>query len=159
MTSESGIMARIRASVDARPGEGAVLLWATAYYFLVLCAYYVIRPIRDEMGAASGAENLAWLFTGTMIGMLLVHPLYVSYVCGCGFFACTYLFFILNLCAFFLLFKVMNEAQGIWIGRVFFIWASIFNLFVVSVFWSLLADVFRPGQGKRLFGVIAVGGT
>ena len=54
-----GIGARLREAVGARPGEGVVLLWATAYYFLVLCAYYVIRPIRDEMGAASGVENLA----------------------------------------------------------------------------------------------------
>jgi AAA family ATP:ADP antiporter len=80
MTTDPGILARVRASVGARPGEGQTLVWATAYYFLVLCAYYVIRPIRDDMGAASGAENLAWLFTGTMVGMLLVHPLYTSLV-------------------------------------------------------------------------------
>ncbi len=162
MTADSGILARLRASVGARPGEGAVLVWATTYYFLVLCAYYVIRPIRDDMGAASGAENLAWLFTGTMVGMLLVHPLYTSLVSKLRrkqFIAWTYRFFILNLIAFFVAFRVTEPSQAIWIGRVFFIWTSIFNLFVVSVFWSLLTDVFRPGQGKRLFGVVAVGGT
>ncbi|MBL0939345.1 MAG: MFS transporter [Gemmatimonadaceae bacterium] len=160
--SNTGLFGRLRASVGAQPGEGAVLLWATAYYFLVLCAYYVIRPIRDDMGAASGAENLAWLFTGTMVGMLLVHPLYTSLVSKLKrrqFIGWTYRFFILNLVVFYLIFRTVSAEQAIWVGRIFFIWTSIFNLFVVSVFWSLLTDVFRPGQGKRLFGVVAVGGT
>ena len=162
MIFQSGVLARIRTSVGAKPGEGAVLLWATAYYFLVLCAYYVIRPIRDDMGAASGAENLAWLFSGTMVGMLLVHPLYTSLVSKLrrrAFIAWTYRFFIVNLIAFYLVFRSVNAEQAIWVGRVFFIWTSIFNLFVVSVFWSLLTDVFHPSQGKRLFGIVAVGGT
>ncbi|MEQ1693619.1 MAG: MFS transporter [Gemmatimonas sp.] len=162
MTSETGLLARIRTSVNARPGEGAVLLWATAYYFLVLCAYYVIRPIRDDIGASSGADKLAWLFTGTMVGMLLVHPLYTSLVSKLrrrAFIGWTYRFFILNLIVFYVLFRIVTPAQSVWVGRVFFIWTSIFNLFVVSVFWSLITDVFRPGQGKRLFGVVAVGGT
>jgi AAA family ATP:ADP antiporter len=148
--------------VGARPGEGVVLLWASAYYFLVLAAYYVIRPIRDDMGAASGVENLAWLFTGTLLGMLLVHPLYTSLVSRLTrrrFISWTYRFFILNLVVFFLVFRSVDAAQAIWVGRVFFIWTSVFNLFVVSVFWSLITDLFRPGQGKRLFGVVAVGGT
>ena len=162
MTSDTGLLARLRTSVGARPGEGAVLVWATAYYFLVLCAYYVIRPIRDDIGASSGAEKLAWLFTGTMVGMLLVHPLYTSLVSKLrrrAFIGWTYRFFILNLVAFYVLFRSVTPEQAVWVGRVFFIWTSIFNLFVVSVFWSLITDVFRPKQGKRLFGVVAVGGT
>jgi AAA family ATP:ADP antiporter len=166
MTKESNtsgsLTARLLEAVGARPGEGAVLLWASTYYFLVLCAYYVIRPIRDDMGAASGVENLAWLFTGTMAGMLLVHPLYTSLVSKMPrgkFIPWAYRFFILNLVAFYLVFRSVDATQSIWVGRVFFIWTSIFNLFVVSVFWSLIADIFRPGQGKRLFGVVAVGGT
>lgn len=158
----TGPAARLREAVGARPGEGVVLLWATSYYFLVLAAYYVLRPIRDEMGAASGVENLAWLFTGTMVGMLLVHPLYTSLVSRLTrrrFISWTYRFFILNLIAFYLVFRMVDPSQAIWVGRVFFIWTSIFNLFVVSVFWSLITDVFRPGQGKRLFGIVAVGGT
>ncbi len=162
MTTDTGLLARLRASVGARPGEGTVLVWATAYNFLVLCAYSVIRPIRDDMGAASGADKLAWLFTGTMVGMLLVHPLYTALVSKLKrrqFIGWTYRFFMLNLVAFFLVFRSVDATQAVWVGRVFFIWTSIFNLFVVSVFWSLLTDVFRPGQGKRLFGVVAVGGT
>lgn len=152
----------LRKSVGAEPGEGSVVVWASAYYFLVLCAYYVIRPIRDDMGAASGAENLAWLFTGTMLGMLLVHPLYTSLVSRLKrrqFISWTYRFFIANLIGFYVIFRGVDTSQAIWVGRAFFVWTSIFNLFVVSVFWSLLTDVFKPGQGKRLFGVVAVGGT
>ncbi|MBK6487022.1 MAG: MFS transporter [Gemmatimonadetes bacterium] len=162
MTSSGGLAVRLRSAVGAREGEGAVLLWSTAYYFLVLCAYYVIRPIRDEIGAASGAENLAWLFTGTLAGMLLVHPLYtalVSRLTRRRFVSWAYRFFVLNLVAFYFVFRAADPAEAVWAGRVFFIWTSVFNLFVVSVFWSLITDVFRPGQGKRLFGVVAVGGT
>jgi AAA family ATP:ADP antiporter len=162
MTREGTLATRLRDAVGARPGEGAVLLWASAYYFLVLCAYYVIRPIRDDMGAASGVENLAWLFTGTMAGMLAVHPLYTALVARLPrrrFIPLAYRFFILNLVVFFLVFRSVDATQAIWVGRVFFIWTSVFNLFVVSVFWSLVTDVFRPGQGRRLFGIVAVGGT
>jgi AAA family ATP:ADP antiporter len=162
MNDNSGVLGRLRASVGAEPGEGAVVLWASAYYFMVLCAYYVIRPIRDDMGAASGAENLAWLFTGTMVGMLVVHPFYTALVSKLRrrqFITWTYRFFILNLVAFYAVFRMVDPSQAIWVGRVFFIWTSVFNLFVVSVFWSLITDVFKPGQGKRLFGVVAVGGT
>ncbi len=162
MTSETGIMNRLRASVGAQPGEGGVLAWAATYYFMVLCAYYVIRPIRDDMGAQSGVENLAWLFTGTMLGMLLIHPFYTALVSRLKrrqFISWTYRFFMLNLVLFYLAFRSVDASAAVWVGRVFFIWTSVFNLFVVSVFWSLLTDVFRPGQAKRLFAVVAVGGT
>jgi len=162
MTQAGGLAERLRVAVGAREGEGAVLLWSTAYYFLALCAYYVIRPIRDDIGAASGAENLAWLFTGTLVGMLLVHPLYTAVVSRFPrrkFIALAYRFFIANLVAFYLVFRVADPARDVWAGWVFFIWTSVFNLFVVSVFWSLIADLFRPGQSKRLFGFVAVGGT
>lgn len=162
MTSDTGVGQRLRASVGARPGEGLVLLWSSAYYFLVLCAYYVIRPIRDDMGAAGGVENLPWLFAGTLIGMLVMHPVYTALVSSmprARFITLTNRFFILNLILFFVVFRMVDATQSVWVGRVFFIWTSVFNLFVVSVFWSLIADVFRPGQGKRLFGIVAVGGT
>lgn len=157
-----GVSTWVRNAVDARPGEGAALVWSCAYYFFVLCAYYVLRPIRDEMGAAGGVDNLAWLFTGTLGAMLLVQPFYGGLVAKLPrrrFVPLTYRFFMLNLVIFFALLKVADASQSVWIGRVFFIWTSVFNLFVVSVFWSFMADIFRPGQGKRLFGIVAVGGT
>lgn len=152
----------LRRAVDVREGETAALVWSSAYFFFVLSAYYVIRPIRDEMGVAGGVERLAWLFTGTLAGMLLLHPLYARLVARLPrrrFVPLTYRFFILNLVIFFLLFRAADAAQGIWIGRVFYIWTSVFNLFVVSVFWSFMTDIHRPSQGRRLFGMVAVGGT
>ena len=151
-----------RRAVFVREGEVAALLLSGAYFFLVLTAYYILRPIRDEMGYSGGIENLAWLFTGTLAGTLLLHPLYASLVARLPrrrFIAWAYRFFILNLIAFFLVLQIADPKQSVWVGRVFFVWLSVFNLFVVSVFWSFMADLYRPGQGKRLFGVVAVGGT
>ena len=159
MVVQRGILGR---AVDLRPGEGPALVWSCVYFFLILTAYYILRPIRDEMGVQGGVENLAWLFTGTLLGMLLVHPLYTTLVARLPrtrFIPLTYRFFILNLVFFFLFFRFSEAGQAVWIGRVFFIWVSVFNLFVVSVFWSFMTDLYRPSQSKRLLGIIAAGGT
>jgi AAA family ATP:ADP antiporter len=114
------------------------------------------------MGAEGGVENLAWLFTGTLVGMMILHPIYsaiVSRMPRRQFIAVVYRFFMVQLLVFYALFQVLEGVSEVWTGRVFFIWSSVFNLFVISVFWSLVNDVFRPSQSKRLFGVIAVGGT
>ncbi len=148
--------------VAVEEAEVRPMLLAVLYYFLILAAYFVIRPIRDEMGLAGGVRNLPWLFLGTLIGMLLVHPLFTALVSRMPrnrFIPLTYTFFALNIFAFWLAFQSTGDEPGIWTGRVFFVWTSVFNLFVVSIFWSLAADLFRSNQAKRLFGFIAVGGT
>ncbi len=152
----------VRRGVDIREGEVQAVGWSFAYFFLVLASYFVIRPIRDQMGVASGAENLAWLFSGTLVGMLLLHPIFSALVTRYPrrvFITWIYRVFIGMLVAFYLLFTAADATQSIWIGRAFFIWTSVFNLFVVSVFWSFMTDTYHPSQGKRLFGFIAVGGT
>ena len=148
--------------VSVEEDEVAPMLWAGLYFFLLLAAYFVIRPIREEMGVAGGVRNLPWLFLGTLIGMLLIHPLFTTLVSRLPrrlFIPLSYGFFAINLVFFWVLFRSLPSAEGVWIGRVFFVWASVFNLFVVSIFWSLMADLFRPPQAKRLFGFVAVGGT
>jgi AAA family ATP:ADP antiporter len=138
------------------------LAWSWLYIFCVLSAYYILRPIRDDMGVAGGVENLPWLFTGTLLGMIVVNPLFAALVAKlprAHFIAISYRFFIVNLLIFILCFNVATGEQHIWVGRIFFIWTSIFNLFVVSVFWALMVDVFDSEQGKRLFGFIAAGAT
>ena len=155
-------MGFLRKIVAVEENEVAPMLWAALYYFLLLAAYFVIRPIRDEMGVAGGVRNLPWLFLGTLVGMLLVHPLFTALVSRLPrrlFIPLSYTFFAANLIAFWLLFLGLSATAGIWTGRIFFVWTSVFNLFVVSIFWSLMADLFRPGQAKRLFGFVAVGGT
>lgn len=148
--------------VDVRPEEIRALVWSWLYIFSVLSSYYVIRPIRDEMGVAGGVENLPWLFTGTLAGMVAVNPAFAALVARLTrerFIAVAYRFFMANLALFFLLLQLATAEQNIWVGRVFFIWTSIFNLFVVSIFWALMVDVFSSEQGKRLFGFIAAGAT
>jgi AAA family ATP:ADP antiporter len=148
--------------VAVREHETAALVASCAYFFCILSAYYVIRPVRDEMGVAGGVDNLVWLFTGTLLGMLLVHPLFTALVARLPrrrFVPLIYRFFMLNLAAFFLVFGAADTARAVWVGRVFFVWTSVFNLFVVSVFWSFMTDLYRPAQSERLFGLVAVGGT
>jgi AAA family ATP:ADP antiporter len=148
-------------AVDVREREIGALFWSCAYFFFVLSSYYVLRPMREEAGVAGGVENLPWLFTGTLLGMLLVHPLFAGAVTRWPrrrFVPLTYRFFMFNLVLFFLLFRAAPE-WNLWIGRIFFMWLSVFNLFVVSVFWSFMTDIYHTDQSKRLFGFIALGGT
>lgn len=145
-----------------RPAERRALGWSLAYIFAVLSAYYVLRPIRDEMGVHGGVDNLPWLFTGTLLAMLALQPLFGALVRRLPrrrFIAWTYRFFAANLVAFAALFALATPEQNVWLGRAFFIWVSVFNLFVVSVFWALMVDVFDSEQGKRLFGFLAAGAT
>jgi len=145
-----------------RPAEMRALGWSWLFIFAVLFSYYILRPIRDEMGVAGGVENLQWLFTGTLLGMLAVNPPFAALVARLPrvkFIAISYRFFAGNLLLFAVALHWATAEQDIWIGRVFFIWASVFNLFVVSVFWAMMVDVFDADQGKRLFGVIAAGAT
>src|SRR5687768_11915495 len=127
----SALARQLRRVVDVREGEVRALVLSCAYFFFVLSSYYVLRPIRDEMGAAGGVDTLAWLFTATLAGMLLVHPLFTALVARLSprrFVPLIYRFFILNLIVFFALLRVADASQAVWIGRAFFIWTSIFNL-------------------------------
>ncbi len=148
--------------VQIRPGEVGATLWSCAYFFFVLCGYYILRPIRDDMGIAGGVRNLPWLFTGTLLAMLLLNPAFSALVARLTrrrFIAISYRFFMVCLGLFFLLFRYLPESSQVATGRAFYIWTAVFNLFVVSVFWGFAADTFRPEQGRRLFGFLGVGGT
>ena len=152
----------LRRLIDARPDEFKALAWSWLYIFAVFSSYYVIRPIRDEMGVAGGVENLPWLFTGTLLAMLAVNPPFAALVARlprARFISAAYRFFMANLLLFCLVLGIATAEQNIRVGRVFFVWTSVFNLFVVSVFWALMVDLFDSGQGKRLFGFIAAGAT
>ncbi|SEG10296.1 MULTISPECIES: MFS transporter [unclassified Methylobacterium] len=154
-----GTLARL---IDVQPGEGRALAWSWAYIFSILAAYYVLRPIRDQMGVAGGIENLPWLFTATLLGMLALNLPFaylVKRMPRARFVPITYRFFAANILAFALTLYLAPAEWGVWIGRVFFVWLSIFNLFVVSIFWATIVDVFSNAQGKRLFGFIAAGAT
>lgn len=158
----SGSVRLLRKVVDVKAIEVRALVLSFIYYFFILSSYYIIRPIRDDMGAAGGVENLPWMFTATLVAMLVANALFAALVAKFSrrrFIPIAYRFFIFNLVLFFLLLLVIPKEQQVWVGRAFFIWTSVFNLFVISVFWAFMADVFSTDQGKRLFGFISVGGT
>ena len=116
-------------------------------------------PVRETLGSELGTGELPWLFAATFLTMLLLNPIYamlVARVSRRALVHVTYRFFSLCLVAFWLL---MNRESSPWVVRCFFVWVGVFNMFAVSIFWSFLADSFSSDQAKRLFGVIAAGGT
>jgi AAA family ATP:ADP antiporter len=148
--------------VEVRPDEIRALLLSCLYFFCLLSAWFIMRPIREQMGVAGGTRNLPWLYTGTLLGMLIAHPPFARLVARLPrrrFITVSTRFFLINILGFFALFRLLPEAQLVWAGRLFFIWTSVFNLFVVSVFWAFMVDLWREDQAKRLFGFIGVGGT
>lgn len=146
--------------VAVRPGETRALCWSFGYFFCLLAGYYVLRPLRDEMGIAGGVRNLPWLFTATFLAMLAAVPVFGAVVAQLPrrrFIPLVYHFFVANIAIFWLL--LTFDVTKVQVARVFFVWISVFNLFAVSVFWSFMADLFASEQGKRLFGFIAAGGS
>jgi len=147
-------------AVPATHEERAAALWSFAYFFTLLAGYYVLRPLRDQMGIAGGVKNLPWMFTATFATLLVAQPLYGALVARlprAQFIPVVYHFFVANLVLFWLLLTL--DVATVFVARVFFVWVSVFNLFVIAVFWSVMADLFTSEQGKRLFGFIGAGGT
>jgi AAA family ATP:ADP antiporter len=148
-----------RSVLRARPGEEKAVGLAFLYFFMLMCSYYLMRPLRDALAPNTGLDNLALLFTATFAVMLVLTPLFgglVSRVRKNLLLPVTYLFFASNLLVFYLWFKL--DPDSLVLAVAFFIWLSVFNFFVVSVFWSFMADVFRDEEAKRLFGPIMAGG-
>lgn len=146
--------------VQAEPQELRPLAWSFGYFFCLLCGYYILRPVRDEMAIEGGVHNLPWMMTGTFVTLLALTPFFgwlSARYSRYRLLLTVYAFFIANLSAFYLL--MTSQLHIEWVARGFFVWLSVFNLFVVSVFWSFMADLFTPEQGARLFGVIAAGGS
>jgi AAA family ATP:ADP antiporter len=146
--------------VDLQPGESDGLLWAFWYFFFLLAGYYVLRPLRDEMAISGGIERLPWLFTATLILMVVAVPIWSALAARLPtrrLIAIVYRFFLGNLLLFFVLFQF--PSIHVWVARALFVWTSVFNLFVVSAFWSFMADIFQQRQGRRLFGFVAAGGS
>ncbi len=146
--------------VNVRPAETAGLIAAFAFNFLLFTAYYILRPLRDSMGVTGGVHALDDLFWFTFLGMLLAVPLF-GWISGryrrSVFLPWTYGFFIINLLAFWAVFNALEDDTLP--ARLFFVWVSVFNLFVVSVFWSFMADLFNKEQAGRMFAFIAGGAS
>ncbi len=147
-------------SLGVKREEFVPLVWAFVYFFCLLCGYSILRPVRDEMAIEGGLKHLPWMMTATFLTMLAATPLFGWLSARCSRYRLlltVYAFFIVNLLAFYAL--MMSHLYPEWVARSFFVWLSVMNLFIVSVFWSFMADLFTPEQGARLFGVIAAGGS
>lgn len=154
----AGVYSRI---VDVKPTEIRALWLGFAFHFLILTGYYITKPIRDSIGA-SNMEALPWMFTTTLVAMLVANTAFAAVVARMSrrkFIPLAYGFFIVVFGLFFIAMQTRPAAEQIWIGRGFFVWVSVFNLFNTAVFWAFMTDLFTVEQGKRLYGFIAVGGT
>jgi ATP:ADP antiporter, AAA family len=146
--------------VVVQPEELPALLAAFATLFCMFSSYTILRPIRDTMGITSGVEKLPYLFWGTFIAMLAIQPVYgwlTSRLRRTVFLPWVYAFFTANLLAFYVWFNIQQDHT--WIARTYYVWVSVFNFFIVAVFWSLMADVFTREQAGRMFGFIAAGAS
>src|SRR3984885_11086146 len=140
--------------------EIKVALTAFIYFFLLMASYFILRPLRDTMGTIYGVAHLQELFTGTFIVSFIVAPIYAgiaSRVRLAAFLPWVYGFIALTMVGFY--FAFASNENNRWIAAAFYVWLSTFNLLTISVFWSLMADIFSSAQAKRLFGFIAAGGT
>jgi AAA family ATP:ADP antiporter len=146
------------------PGEFAAVAWSFVYFFCLMAAYYMLRSVRESMAIVSGVDNIPWLFTGTFFFMLLATPVFgwiTSRYLRRQFLPWVSYFFIANILLLYVAFKAADAGllDIVWISRIFFVWLSVFNLFIVSVFWSFMADIYSKEQSRRLFGLISAGGS
>jgi len=150
--------------VSAAPSryEKAVLWLGATWFFFVLFGYYVLRPIREQISSTYGTVNLSKLFVATFVAMLVAIPTY-SFLVGkfhrSRLVPSIYLLFMLNLIMFWAGMNYLPAESQIWVARAFFVWISVYGLFIVSFFWSVIGDMLSTGQGRRIFGYIAGGGT
>jgi AAA family ATP:ADP antiporter len=164
--TDAGVHRLLRRVVDVQPNEVRALMTSFAFFFFLLSSYFVLRPIREAVAAASGTAQLPWLFAGTLAGTLLCNPLFAWLVVRFPVrrvIPISYHFFTASFLVFYAVLRFGSSGEGsvvdIWVGRVFFVWITVFALFNTSIFWCLMADAFRSDQAKRLFGFIGVGGT
>ncbi|MDQ3482519.1 MAG: MFS transporter [Pseudomonadota bacterium] len=146
--------------IVAEPHEVPAVLGGFALFFLLFASYFMLRPVRETFGIAGGVDNLQWLYLGTFLATLVVVPLYGTLAKTMQrrrLLPATYIFSAVVMAGFGL--SLMIDPDNIWTARAFYIWLSVFNLFVISIAWSLMADVFNADQGHRLFGQIAAGAS
>jgi AAA family ATP:ADP antiporter len=159
MSAKRGLLQRY---FNVRRDEIAPIVAAALYFFFILSALMILRPTRDALGMQRGIDSIRWLFMVTLVATLVVNPLFgalVSRFRRLTFITATHAFFAANLLLFYALITFAPTSVGQRSGQVFYVWMSVFNLFITMVFWALMADRFSLEQSKRLFGVIAVGGT
>ncbi len=161
---QSSTLTSVSRFLGIERGELQAVAWSFVYFFCVMSAYYMMRSVREAMAIVGGVDNIPWLFTGTFTLMVLATPVFgwvTSRYPRRQFLPWVYYFFIVNILLFWAAFSwaQATDLSQVWISRGFFVWLSVFNLFVVSVFWSFMADIYSKEQSRRLFGIISAGGS
>jgi len=134
--------------------------WGAATFSAVLASYWVFRPVRDALIVGGNPDRIPWLWTATLIAVTIVSPLWSAALSKRSprtlvpvafhvFAACEVVFY----------FLLHSDLDPEVIGHVFYVWSAVFNLFVVSVLWSLFADLLGATVARNLYGPIAAGGT
>lgn len=155
--SVAGWLARL---FNVRDHEAPVVGAGLAMFFLLFAGYFMLRPIRETMGVAGGVDNLQWLFTGTFVATLVVLPLYgwiASKVARRRIVPWVFGMVVASLLAYGA--AMLATPDDVWLARTFYIWVSVINLLMISLAWSVLADVMESHEAKRLFALIAAGAS
>ncbi len=155
--AQPGLLARL---IVARREEVSAVVGGFLLFFLLFASYFMLRPVRETFGIAGGVDNLQWLFLGTFLATLVVVPLYGALAARLprrSLLPVTYGFSAVVMIGFAA--SLFADPDNVWVARAFYIWLSVFNLFVISLAWSLMADIFSVDQGRRLFGQIAAGAS
>src|SRR5580658_5181923 len=158
--AETPIARLFKIVADVEPLEIKAVMAAFVYFFFLMASYFILRPLRDTMGTVYGVAHLQELFTGTFVVSFIVAPIYAGFASRvrlATFLPWVYGFIALTMVGFYFAFQA--DPDNRWIAAGFYIWLSTFNLLTISVFWSMMADIFSSAQAKRLFGFIAAGGT
>ena len=160
--------------LNMKRGEFRLALMSALFFFLILCGYFFLRPVREAMGVARGIDELRWLFAVTSVAALVAVLLFGGVVARTSrrrFIPLAYLFVVACLFVFAALLiqdvrvgggLIGTDAQtalSLGVGRTFYVWLTVINLFTTSVFWAFMVDIFDVDQGKRMFAFVGIGGT
>lgn len=162
MTLRPGPLAVVGRIIGAERAEVGAALAGAGYGFCLMAAYYMLRPVRDAMGIAGGVDRLKFLFLLSFAATLLVVPLYgwaCTHLSRSRFVPWVSVVLGATVAGFYVLFRETGDEPPAWVAQAFFVWVGVFNLFVLSVYWSFMADLFSPEQARRLFGFLAAGGS
>src|SRR3984893_6682958 len=160
-TTESPLARLFMAVAAVEPYEVKAVILSMLYFFFLFGSYSVIKPVRDAMGTVYGVAHLQELFTATLVASFVFAPLYsglASRINLSSFLPWVYGLVAVTILVFYALFA-SGQYQDRWVAAGFYVWVSTFNMLIISVFWTFMADIFSRSQAKRLFGFVAAGGT
>jgi AAA family ATP:ADP antiporter len=159
--NRSNPLARVfKTLAKVEPNELQAIILSFTWVFLVMCAWYILRPVRDALSSDWTNEQLSWLWTSTFVFSAIAVSIYGAIISRVRFSRIVpgvYIFFALSFVGFYVAGATLSGNDIV--NRIYYVWASVFGLFHLSVFWTFMTGLYNKEQAKRLFGVIAVGSS